>query len=195
MRKILTRNDKDKKVRRNQLIIGLILILVMVFGTVGYAFSDKENENSEKIEYKGVEFIKINEYWNFNLQGYDFITRYNPIEVENIMFLSYSSINNYAGKPLYLVSDFNEPNYEISRNLNPLVSRINGACLSENNCTGDLPTKNCSADNIIIIREPKNETDNIKESIYQQDNCIFIISSIENQTRYVDSFLFKILGL
>ena len=88
MRRILTHEQKDKNVRRNQLIIGLILILVMVFGTVGYAFGGKENENSEKIEYKGIEFIKTNEYWNFNLQGYNFITKYNPKEVENITFLS-----------------------------------------------------------------------------------------------------------
>ena len=193
MRRILTQEQKDKKVRRNQLIIGLILILVMVFGTVGYAFGDKENKNSEKIEYNGIEFIKTNEYWNFNFQGYDFITKYNPKEVENITFLSYSSINNYANKPLYLVSDFNEPNYEISRNLNPFVLRIQKACLNEP-CEGNLPIKNCSEDNIIIIKEPENEKDNIKESIYQQENCIFMISSIENQTRYVDAFLFKILG-
>ena len=197
MRKILTQGQKDKKIRRNQWIIGLILIGLMIFGTLGYAFSGREDENSEKIEYNGIEFIKANEYWNFNLQGYDFITKYNPQETENISFLSYSSINNYASKPLYLVSDFNEPSYEISRNLNPFVSRINGACLSED-CNNDLPIKNCSVDNIIIIQEPENENGNkedIKESIYQQDNCIFITSGIENQTRYVDAFLFKILGI
>ncbi len=193
MRKILSRDEKDKKVRRNQLVIGMILIGVMIFGTLGYAFSGRENENSEKIEYKGIEFIKTNDYWNFNLQGYDFITKYNPQETENISFLSYSSMNNYANKPLYLVSEFNEPNYEISRNLNPFVLRIQNACISEDDCIGNLPIKNCSADNIIIIKEINNESP--KEEIYQQDSCIFIIASLENQTRYVDSFLFKILGI
>lgn len=194
MKKIITRDEKDNKVKRNQLIIGLILILVMVFGTVGYAFSDKSNGNSEKIEYNDIEFIKNNDYWDFSIQNYNFVTKYNPQETENISFLSYSSINNYANKPLYLVSDFNEPNYEISRNLNPFVLRIQKACLNEP-CEGNLPIKNCSSDNIIIIQEPKNEKEDIKESIYQQDNCIFIISSIENQTRYVDAFLFKTLGI
>jgi len=194
MRRILTQEQRDKKIRRNQLIIGLILILVMVFGTVSYAFSDKENKNSEKIEYNGLKFVKDSSgYWNFNIQAHNFITKYNPKEVENITFLSYSSISDYANKPLYLVSDFNEPNYEISRNLNPFVLRIQNACISENNCIGNLPVKNCSADNVIIIKEIDNESQ--KESIYQQDNCIFIISSIENQTRYVDAFLFKVLGI
>lgn len=194
MRKIISRSEKYKKVRINQLIIGLILIGVMIFGTLSYAFSSKENENSEKIKYNGIEFIKTDEYWNFKLQGYNFITKYNPIEIENITFLSYSSINNYAGKPLYFVGDFNEPNYEISRNLNPFILRAQKACLN-GPCVGNLPIKNCSADNIIIIQEPENEKEGIKESIYQQDNCIFIISSIENQARYADAFLFKILGI
>lgn len=193
MRRILTWEQRDKNIRRNQLIIGIILIGVMIFGTLSYAFSGRENGNSEEIEYNGVEFIKTNEYWNFNLQGYDFITKYNPKEVENITFLSYSSINNYAGKPLYLVSDFNDPNYEISRNLNPFVLRIQNACISEEDCIGNLPIKNCSADNVIIIKEANN--DSKKESIYQQGNCIFITSSIENQTRYADAFLFKTLGI
>ncbi|MDD5191550.1 MAG: hypothetical protein PHX96_00265 [Candidatus Nanoarchaeia archaeon] len=193
MKGILSREEKGKKVRRSQLIIGLILILVMVFGTVGYAFSDKSDENPEKIEYNSVKFIKANEYWNFNLNGNSFITKYNPKEVENITLVSYLSINSYTNKPLYIVSDSNEPNYEISRNLNPFVLRIQNSCISEEDCIGNLPVKNCSEDNVIIIKEPK--TEGITESIFQQDNCIFITSSIENQTRYADVFLFKILGI
>ena len=165
----------------------------MIFSTLGYAFSDKSDGNPKKMEYNGVEFIKTNEYWNFNLNGNSFITKYNPKEVENITLLGYISINSYTNKPLYFVSDFNEPNYEISRNLNPFVLRIQNACISEEDCVGNLPVKNCSEDNVIIIKELK--TDDIKESIFQQDNCIFITSSIENQTRYADAFLFKTLGI
>lgn len=186
----MSREDKDKKTKRNQLIIGIILIGIMVFGTLGYAFSDKENTSSEKIEYNGVEFVKNNEYWNFNLNGDDFATKYNPEETENISFVSIYNLNNYANNPLYIVGDFNGANFEISRNLNRFVSRINPACLSEY-CKENYPIKNCSLDNIIIIREPAGE----KENIYSQDKCVFITSSIENQTRYVDAFLFKILGI
>lgn len=193
MRKIISREEKDKKRRRSQLIIGIILIGIMVLGTAGYAFSDKENTSSEKIEYNNIEFVKNNDYWNFNLNGNNFITKYNPKETENISFLSYSSINNYANKPLYLISDFNEPNYEISRNLNPFVLRIQNACISEDNCAENFPIKNCSEDNVIIIKELK--TEDVKENIYQQENCIFITASPENQTRYVDAFLFKTLGI
>jgi len=194
MRQIISRDEKDRKVRRNQLIIGIILIGIMTFGTVGYAFSDRSDGNSEKIEYNGIEFAKDgSDYWNFALNGNNFITKYNPKEVENITFSSYLSINSYTNKPLYLVSDFNEPNYEISRNLNPFVLRMQNSCISGDNCTGNLPVKNCSEDNVIIIKETNNESQ--KEKIYQQENCAFITASSENQTRYVDAFLFKILGI
>jgi len=192
MRKILTQEKKDKKTRRNQLIIGAILIGVMIFGTLGYAFSGREDQNAEKIDYNGVRFVKdSSEYWSFNIQGYDFITKYNPEEIENITFVSYSSINSYINKPLYIVSNFNEPNFEISRNLNTCVLRVQNACIPKDNCTGNLPIKNCSADNIVVIYESKNES----ESIYQEGNCVFIIADPINQIKYADAFLFKVLGV
>ncbi len=193
MRKIISREEKSKKIKRNQLIIGIVLIGVMVFGTLGYAFGGGREENSDKIEYKGIEFTQDDSgYWRFNIQGYDFSTKYNPKETEDIGFFIYSSINDYVNQPLYLVSEFNEPNFEISRNLNQFVLRINEACLSEE-CEKDLPIKNCSVDNIIIIQELENE-DEI-ENIYQEENCVFITANFENQTRYTDAFLFKILGI
>ena len=107
-----------------------------------------------------------------------------------IPLFNYLTINDYVGKPLYFVSEFNEPVLEISRNLNQFVSRINEACLSEEDCLEDIPTKNCSVDNIIVIEE---SVDEIKE-IRQEENCIFIIADFGNQTKYTDAFLFRILG-
>jgi len=189
MRKILSREEKDKKIKRNQIVIGIVLIGILIFGTIGYAFRNEENNNLDKIEYKNIEFIKENEYWNFNIQGYSFITKYNPEEIQNISFFSSLSINDYINKPLYLVSNYEEPNFEISRNLNSFVLRMQKACLED--CAGDFPIKNCSEDNIIIIKEPEKEN----EKIYQEENCIFIIADLENQTKYADVVLFKILGI
>lgn len=192
MRKIISREDRDRKNKLNQIIIGVILIAVMIFGTLGYAFSGGgDEETSEKIEYKGTEFIQDDsEYWRFNIQGYDFITRYNPLETGDMYFFISLSINDYVNKPLYFVSEFQEPIFEINRNLKSFVSRINEACLDEENCLDDLPIKNCSIDNIIVIREPEDE---IKE-ISQEENCIFITADFGNQTRYADAFLFRVLG-
>lgn len=191
MRKILTKEQKDKKNRFNQIVIGVLLIGLMLFGTLGYAFSGREEDNSEKIDYNGIEFIQDDSgYWIFIVQNYEFITQYNPEEIKEIVFSGFSSINDYSEKPLYFVSDYNEPNFEISKNLDRFVSRMQNACLDEN-CEYDFPIKDCSVDNIIVVNEP--EDDN--EKIYQQEKCIFIIADIENQTKYADAFIFKILGV
>jgi hypothetical protein len=191
MRKIITREEKEKKKQRNQLIIGGILILVMVLSTAGYSFMDRENTTIKKVVYKDIEFVQDDSgYWNFNMNNNAFMTRYNPKETEGINFFVYSSINNFAGKPLYIVSEYNDPNYEIYRNLNTFVSRINSACLNDN-CSGDYPIKNCSEDNIIVIAESIAGPD----KIYQDSNCIFVNAPIENQTMFTDALLFKILGI
>ncbi|MEK6935715.1 MAG: hypothetical protein AABW67_02925 [Nanoarchaeota archaeon] len=194
MRKIINQEQKDKKTHRNQLIIGLILIGLMLFSSVGYAFSERGDKTNteDKLDYNGISFVKTNGYWNFNLNGKAFITQYNPNEVKDINFLSYSSISDYIDKPLYFSSVFNEPIYEINRNINSFVLRVNNACM-ENNCSGNFPIKNCSLDNVIVIKAL--EENNSLEKIYQEKNCIFINAGIENQTRYADAFLFKILGV
>ena len=191
MRSIITRTQQDKKTKRNQLIIGLLLIGLMTFSVVGYALSGRgAEEDFEKIEYKGIEFIQDNSgYWNFNIQGQNFVTKYNPEETEEILFSSDITLSDYSNKPLYFVGIFQEPNFEINRNLNPFVLRVQEACLSKQNCENDLPIKNCSADNIIVINEGEDG------DIYQDENCIFITASLGNQTKYANKFLFEILGI
>lgn len=192
MKKIITKGEQDKITYRNQIIIGLVLILLMVFSTLGYALTGRgDNEGIKKISYKGIDFIQEDsEYWSFNMQDYGFMTRYNPTETENIFFFDYLNLQDYSNKPLYFVGT-GEPVYEISRNLNPFVLRMQEACLNEENCSENLPLKNCS-DNVIVIREPlKNENN----KIYQENNCVFIIAELENQTMYSDVFLFRVLGL
>ena len=39
MKRIISKKDKNKENRRNQVIVGGVLILVMLFGTIGYAFT------------------------------------------------------------------------------------------------------------------------------------------------------------
>jgi len=195
MRKIVTKEQKDKTAKKNQLIIGIVLIGLMVLSTLGYALSGRgESSVIKKIDYNGIEFSLDNSgYWKFNVQGKDFSTKYNPEETEYILFLNDLSISDYSKKPLYFIGDFQEPNYEISRNLGSFVLRMQEACISEKDCKNNLPVKNCSVDNIIVIREASNGSE--KENIYQQENCIFINADLGNQTRYADKFLFDILGV
>ena len=46
MRRIISKEAEEKKKKRNQLIVGLILIAVMVFSVLGYSLSGFGNSNS-----------------------------------------------------------------------------------------------------------------------------------------------------
>lgn len=194
MQRIITRGEQAKKTKRNQLIIGVMLILLMAMSTVGYALSSRESEsNTDKIKYNGIEFIKNSDYWQFTAQGSNFITRYNPKETENVSAgFVYTKLNDYANEPLYFVGNFQEPIFELKRNIYPFALRIQDACMQGINCSLEsLPKKNCSLDNVIVVQESYDK----RESIYQKDKCIFISANMENQTIYADAFLFKILGI
>lgn len=191
----MTREEQAKKTKRNQLIIGILLILLMTLSTVGYALSTRDNnEETNKIKYKDIDFVKNSEYWYFTLNGQEFATRYNPKEVENVSIgFLYLKLNDYSNEPLYFASNFQDANYELKRNLYPFALRIQDACMNKLNCSvPNLPLKNCSSDNVIIIKEPVKGD---KERINQEDRCVFINANLENQTIYADAFLFKILGI
>ena len=194
MKKLMTRESRKKKDKKNQLIIGIVLISLMLFSMLGYAFGgrDTKEENLKKVEHNGIEFIQDNsDYWYFNIQGNDFVTKYNPKEVQDISFFSSLSFGNYVNKPLYIISEFQEPNSEIIRNLDRFILRDQPACLDED-CGEDFPIKNCSVDNVIIINKP---FEGESETIYQNENCVFIVADTINQTRYADVFLFNVLGI
>lgn len=194
MRKIISLEEKDNKTKRNQLIIGGVLILIMIFSTVGYALGDKEDKEEDKKEYNGIEFIKDSSgYWYFEIQGQQFTIINNPENISKISFLSYLTLNNYLNKPLYFIGDIGEGSSEISRNLiERFVLRVQQACLEKENCTGNFPVKNCSSDNLIVFKEVLN---NETERMYQEEKCVFIFAKSENQSKYADKFLFKLLGI
>jgi hypothetical protein len=193
MKKILTREQEAKKTRRNQLVIGIILVGLMLLSTAGYAIgNDRSDTNTaSQIDYKGVTFVRNGDYWNFNFKDQNFITQYNPEEVKDINVFVQSSLNDYFSKPLYFVTESGQLEMELAVNLKNSVLRIQSACISEKNCENNLPVKNCSLDNVIIVKEALNQT----ESIYQDRKCIFITAEYTNLTKYEDAFLFKILEI
>ena len=188
MKRLRAKGSEAKKQKKNQTIIGIVLIFVMfgsVFGVIVGSFGNRED--SSKVEYNGFEFIKQSNFWILELGDLDFMFKYNPNEVEKIdSELKY--LNHYYDKPLYISSENNEATYEIASNLGQITLRMQNACLNETNCKEDLPLKTCE-DNFIIIKE-KNQT-----NIIQDNNCVFIQGPKENLTMISDEFLFHILGI
>lgn len=189
MRKILTEREKEKKEIRNKLVIGLILVVIMVLSTAGYAFFSNPEEKRSKTEYNGIEFIlNENNLWQFKIQNIEFLTQYKPQETENISVPIFMIANNYAGAPLFFVGE-GAAKQEIARNLGNFVLRMQDTCLENyGNCKENLPIKNCS-DNVIVIEE----AEDIK--ISQDDNCVFVSAPYSEQIRASDAFIFKILGI
>jgi len=195
MRKINLKRDESRKKRRNQLIAGLVLILIMFFSTVGYSFigfnKEQENQgNTEKIIYKSFEFTKQNSFWLLNKDGINFVFKYNPKQLEGFNHgLIFLTMSNYYGKPLYIYSENIESEFEIYRNFDRISQRMQSACLEqEQNCKENSPIKTCE-DNFIIIK-PSNSSEIIREN-----NCIFINGPSQDLVKLTDEFLFKILGI
>lgn len=200
MRKITERTNEEKKTRRNQFLIGGILILVMILSVLGYSLGRQDGETeAEKVIYNGYEFTKTAGLWTTKIGDFQFSFKYNPYETEKINS-QINYLNSYANKPLYLLPGNVEAETEIYRNLfyqTGIAQRVQYACLQGENCTEQsLPIKNCT-DNFIIIRE-NNESDVLNQNrseIKQQDNCVFITGRSENLTSITDDFLFKIMGI
>ena len=199
MKKIRTKSSEAKRQKRNQMIVGIVLIFVMfgsVFGVIVGSFG--QDKNNENIEYNNIKFFEQNDFWFANKENLNFVFRNNPKQVEEIeVELNY--FNTYEGKPLYVYSENYEAELEVLRNFfyqNQIVQRVQSACLNESadifnltsKCETDSPIKNCE-DNFIIIRE-SNET-----GIVQNENCVFIYGERENLTKITDEFLFNVFGI
>ena len=188
MRDIESKKDIEKRRKKNQFVVGGILILVMLGSTFGYAFYQLGNKTDvTKTTYNGYKFTSQNDFWTTTVGSYQFVFRYNPNQVERInSTLSY--LDSYSGVPVYISSQNSAAEVEIDRNLGNVVLRFQGACLTEKNCPENWPIKDCS-NKFIIIREAN------ESNVYQNQSCVFIEGKEENLTELTDEFLFKILSI
>jgi len=196
VRRLSSKEDEERKRKRNMYIVGGILIFVLLFSTLGYSLQSggstdngSNTDTSIKVNYKGYEFNYQNNYWVLQLGDLVFGFAYNPQQTEDGTTLeNISSISKYSGQPLYISSVSPSAEQEVYRNLDQIVLRRQYACLEGENCTGDYPTKTCE-DNFIIIKQ------DIVNSIVEEDNCVYIIGKYEDLPKLTDEFLFKIMGI
>ena len=195
MRKIISRYERGRTRKRNQIIVGVILVFVMLGSILGFAFQggnflgnfggdgNAGSGSSNKVVYNDLEFVNQNGLWVLG----SFVFRNVPQQVEDIG-TGLKDINNYQGRPLYIYSESEDAEIEISVNLGQVAQRVQKACLEGLECQGDFPVKTCE-DNFIIIKESNNSM------ISQEDNCVYIEGLKEDLTGLADQFLFKILGI
>lgn len=195
MRKIISKEEEAKKRKKNQFIVGGVLIVVMFFSTLGFAFqgghTGRSNTNSNEIVYNNFRFINQHDLWFTGNGHLNFVFTYNPNEIEESKYFI-NPLIDYQGKPLYIYSEDENAETEIQRNFdpraNPIVQRIQPACLNKEECEGDLPIKTCE-DNFIIIRESE------ISKVVQEENCVYIEGPKGNLTQITDGFLFNLFEI
>lgn len=195
MRQIISKDSQERKDRMNKVFLGVLLVIIMLLSTLGYAFFSSDNSNNDKIiEYKGIKF-RPTDYgkYSFIFNGVGYETEFTPLDTLNISTSITKTIQNYYNQPLYFAYD--NPDdisglsiNEIVLNIGNIITRWDEACLYEN-CTGDYSVKSCSENNIIIFKAG-NET-KIREDL----NCVYIYWNEEEQLKGADAFLFKIIGI
>ena len=187
MKRFISKRERDRGAKRNQIIIGVALAFLMMLSVLGFALqggNNQEDEGSlEDVIYNGVEFKYNNGLWVVD----NFVFKYNPQQVEDIGF-NLKDINNYQGKPVYIYSESEEAELEVYINLGQVAQRTQDACIENEECFGNFPVKTCE-DNFIIIKENNNSI------ITQDNNCVYIKGLQEDLTKLTDQFLFKILGI
>ncbi len=196
MRRLKSKKDEAKRIKKNQIIIGVILIIVMlgsVFGVIVGSFNN--SGDSVNVNYYGYEFVSQGNYWYLNIGNLNFIFKNNPFQTEHLYNQSIANltyINSYQNLPLYISSDNYESETEIYRNIGQIAQRVQRACLDgyETNCNEELPIKDCS-ENFIIIRENLEN----KSEIKQEGKCVFITGEKQNLIKLTDDYLFRIIGV
>lgn len=188
IKSIESKEDIKKRQRKNQWIIGGILIFVMLGSTFGIIVdSFGNNSSADKVKYNGYTFLNENGLWTTTIGSSKFTFQYNPTQIERIQTkLNY--LTEYSGAPLYISSEDYASEAEIYNNLGKIVQRFQEACLNETNCQQDLPIKDCS-NNFIIIKITN------ESKIYQDQKCVFIEGKQGNITQMTDEFLFWITGI
>lgn len=184
MRKIVSKEVSAKKRRRNQVVVGLVLVMLMLLSTLGYAFQSFDGNRT--ITYNGREFVEQGGTWFVQFGIFQFAFSYNPKQVSPST-ANLSTLEIYYNEPVYIYSESLEARNEVEFNLNQVASIIEYACVEEENCEWGYVI-DCT-DTSVIIR--LSET----SSIRQEEKCLIIESPQQSLVRNVDSALFKIIGI
>ena len=185
MRKIISKYEQDKKKRRNQFIIGGVLMTIMLISVLGYAFQGQlinpagGSSSNGSITYNGITFENQSGFWVTTYKNQNLVFTYNPSEITNSVNIT-ENINDISGKPLYIYSDDNNAESELTMNL---AEFANGIIPLQS-----LSNEDCSNNEIII-------QNNSIPSVNQEQNCILISGQGQDLIAMTDNVLFKLFGI
>ncbi len=181
MKKLMSQEEIEKKQKRLTSISSIVLLLILVISTIGFAFiSNPFISNEKEIPEKKV--YENNGFWSFKFGNQEISLISSPESLSDIQLNFSLTLNDYYNQPLYIDSSDELITREIGSSLGLYTTRAQEACFGE--CERNLPEKNCSS-NLIIFKD-KNQS-----LVYQQDKCIFI----EGDIKSTDAFLYRLFGI
>ncbi len=189
MRRIETKEVREKRRKRNIAIMSIFMLVILVSGTVGFAYSfygagtdSASAGGNKKVKEGEVGYDDSVGRYFLRFSGRDIYFFNSPDAVKEVPIDAQVVLNDYAGRPLYIDAEKDIIADEISSTLGLVSSTARRACYGE--CDKDLPEKDCSS-NLIIVKESE------EEKVYQEERCVFI----EGKMRTVDAFLYKVFGV
>lgn len=194
VKKLLTKEEQLKKRKKRNLFIALILIIIMIGGGGGIAINNltSDSNSADQLKYNGIQFYRDqNSNWQFNYGDKIFVTRFNPLELNDTKVSVGKSLSDYKDKPLYIVNGEDGASFEIAQNLDGIPLRISPGCMSQN-CSGNYHIINCESENGIIF---KSLSGSGQERAYKEGNCVYLVSGLSNQIKFADAFLYGLLGI
>ena len=189
MRKIETEAIREKRAKRNKIIISIAMVLLIGLSSLGYAImsrDDGEQTNNDAI-YGGLKFIQSNGYWTTAVNSKIFYFNSLPQEVENVSIIGNYSFENYYEKPVYIVNSNSAVN-GLMYSLQNIALRVQDACIAGEKCSNpDFPTKTCD-DNVIIFSSSNSNLTKVE----QNKSCIYIYGNFFEGT---DKLVYRMLNV
>jgi hypothetical protein len=57
MKRLVSKSERERRAKRNQIIVGIVLVFLMVLSVLGFALQGNAgNQEEDKIVYNGLEF-------------------------------------------------------------------------------------------------------------------------------------------
>jgi hypothetical protein len=211
MKKLEVRSEKESKKRRNNLIIGIIIVALMVFSSLGYVIVERTTGSETGNEYNGYEFVKVSSGtyggWQTILKSFSdkkLVTSYLPQDVLNYSGTG-ADLFYFSGRTMYIIvssqSDI-QASYDFLYNLNGVVSRMQFACSYDNEnssfCqTSNFPLKSCddTSYSTTVVKIDLNST----TTDYKINKSCYTLSGQEGKgsdfVKMTDNLIFKLFGV
>lgn len=218
MKPLETAKVKEKRKKRLQTIIGIIIVVIMIASTIGFALLERYQREEEQTQttYRNYKFIKTATGWQTNLKISNKIITINsyhlPQEVENISSQGKPLLSDFVGKAVFLTYKGNidknpeqaaqESALQYYNALNQLALRMQIACspADENSSfciENNLPTKSCEDANednaIIIIEELQDSTE--QATVNYKNYCLEVKGKGLELIKATEKSIFMIFGI